>query len=98
MVAGADDRILEDALNRQALDNRDSGVSRNDAVQSPARGGEEIAELLFGALVAAGEDKHLEIEEFAGIEVISGLNYLIDHQQLAAGIHTGAAAAQDLEA
>jgi hypothetical protein len=37
----------------------------NDAAQLPAGSSEQVAELLFGALAPARENKHLQIEEFA---------------------------------
>ncbi len=38
----------------------------DDAAKLPAGSGEEVAELFFRAFAAAGENHHLEVEEFAG--------------------------------
>ena len=61
-------------------------------------GGEQVAKLFFGALASAGENQHLEIEEFARREIVAGLNHVVHYQQLAAWIHGFSADFPELDA
>src|ERR1700730_17613104 len=71
---------------RHSLDNRITGRRGNDPREFPSRRFQQFAEFWFSAFASAGENQHLQIQEFSGREVVARLNHAIYHQQLSAGI------------
>jgi hypothetical protein len=94
-VVGSTERC---ALGRNALHDGIGGGGLEDASELPAGGCKQGAELFFCTFASAGEDQHLEIQEFAGGEVVAGVNYVVNDEEFAAGIDTFPAGFEDLDA
>src|ERR1700693_5834440 len=76
---------------RHSLNNRIPGRRGNDPREFPSRRFQQFAEFWFSPFASAGENQHLQIQEFSGREVVARLNHAIYHQQLSAGIYALAA-------
>ncbi len=85
-------------LRANAFDYGIRGCGVDDAAKLPAGSSEKVAELFFAAFAATGENQHLEVEEFAGSEIVAGLNYSVDYEKFAAWMHAFAAGFEELDA
>jgi hypothetical protein len=85
-------------LRRNSLNDGVCGGSRDDPTQLPACGRKQFAKLLCCALAASRKNQHLQIEEFARREVVTGLNDVVNDDKLTARIDAFSAGRKYLDA
>src|SRR5690242_3571749 len=89
-------RSVAGSLLRTGLEDAERGLGRDDPCQRIAGTVEELAELLFRALLAAGHDQHLEIEDLAHAGLVAGRDHRLDEDDAAVPGQDLADAAENL--
>src|SRR5262245_32396413 len=79
------------------LDDADAASGREHAPELEPGTGEQIAELLAGALLSAGDDQHVDVEQLAEVGRVAGTEDVLHDQHSPRRSHRVAAVAQDAE-